>query len=444
MTEEYTGLGRVVRGVRRDKKPLAYSTADVSNAHTIGNVLAYVRSKILSGFREDYFHSVHTSTKIAFKHFNIMNMNNGTQYFRKRKPFLTIRPRIELNTDDAFLSHTLLTERFTDNGMVDRGSLQDVMTDARHGVYVQYRLQRYRVAFDVTMVVETPNEQMDLAYKLKNNNVWEKHITWGTHLESNIPRSIIAGVSYLTNIPMSAPADLLAHMNTYTNSAVTYKMKNSSGVDEYFYYYKTNIDAYMTNLSMDDGSRVNMVDDTYTVSYTIQCEFNGPGVYMIFSEHPLDMDLINMDIVHSHFDKEYSINYERGALELDILLTDLRQDYDIPTGWRLYSNPAYKISPDLAKDEPDILDLTKLFQSHIQEAIKYYLKNNIPIQQILQIDVYRDEKLLENEVDYVVDYQHMKLYTLTKNIHSNYRMIIMFNNLQLNTLLKDILDRETI
>lgn len=441
---EFRGRGiEVPTGVRRgDNKDLSYATSDVSVSHTIGNALAYVREKILSQFKDDYFNTVNVSTKIAFRHFNILD-NKHAQFNKKMKPYLIIRPRIDPNSEGSFLDGTMLTSRYVEGPMVDRGALIDVIRDAINGVYLEYQLTRFKVSYDITIMVETPNEQLDLVHKLKHRMVWNKHLTWSTFLETFIPQSVMAGISYVTNIPLSCPSDMLTYMNTNSTVPITYKMKNGSGVDEYFAYQPVNIDAHMSNISMDDGSRTGMVDEAYTVSFTIDTEFNGVGSFYLFTKDPLDVNELDRDwLVKEPQDYTHHIEQDRTALRLDVLLTDLHHEYDIPVGWQLYSNPSYMIT-ERDKYKPDILELQPIITHDIDRALQYHIDRNIPLTKMIKIDIYRDGKIMSiDRGDYYIDFPTRKVFTYLKNIHSNYRMVILINKLYLNELMIDILGRE--
>lgn len=453
MEEQFEWRGQGVEayegdyGVRgKDMKRLSYATSDVSVSHTIGNALAFVRERILGLFKEDYFKTVNVSTKIAFRHFNILD-NKHAQFNRRMKPYLIIRPRIDPNTEGSFLDGTLLTQRFTDGPMVDRGALIQVIRDTPSSIYLDYQLNRFKVSYDVTIMVETPNEQLDLVHKLKNRLVWNKHLTWPTFLETFIPQSIMAGISYTKNIPLSCPVDMLAYMNSNSAMPITYKMKNGSGVDEYFAYQPVNIDAHLSNLQMDDGSRTGMVDDAYTVSFTIDSEFNGVGTFFLFTSEPLDHHNLDREELWSEpIDNTWNIEErEKGAaLRLDVMLTDLHHEYNVPTGWKLYANPAYMIT-EKEKHVPDMLDLSKIITPDIDRAIQYHIDRNIPLAKMIMIDNFRDgKKLSEEEGDFYIDYPTRTLYTYQKNPFSNYRLVILVNKLYLNELMIDILGREMI
>ena len=101
-----------------------YSMAAPSMAHVYGNVTSFVTEYIKQLF-PDQFKTVYVNTTIAYKNFAKFN-NSDKEFIKKRKPMLLVKPRLELDTNDAFMDGTLFTKRITD--MVnprDYGNLVD-------------------------------------------------------------------------------------------------------------------------------------------------------------------------------------------------------------------------------------------------------------------------------------------------------------------------------
>ena len=147
---------------------MGYCIAQTSLAHTYGNVTCFITEYIKSLFPKDYFNTVNISSSIAYKHFNIFQ-NTNKEFIRKKKPMLIIRPRVEINDSDVFLYNTFLTTRITDNYMDrDFTNLQDFIYDNERGNSMKFLLNRLKMYFDVTIIVETQIEQLNQAHFFKN------------------------------------------------------------------------------------------------------------------------------------------------------------------------------------------------------------------------------------------------------------------------------------
>ena len=90
-----------------------YTVSQTSLAHTYGNVTCQIVDYLKNMFPSGYFKTVHVSSSIAYRQFNVFQ-NSNKEFLKKSKPMLIVRPRIEINDSDTFLYNTFLTTRMTD------------------------------------------------------------------------------------------------------------------------------------------------------------------------------------------------------------------------------------------------------------------------------------------------------------------------------------------
>ena len=110
-----------------------YSLASPNTAHTYGNVAAFVTEYVKQLF-PDRFKTTYISTTIAYRNFSRFTFT-GREFIKKRKPFLLVRPRIETNLDDTFLSNTYFTTRMIDTvNPREWGNLQEFIIDKKRGL----------------------------------------------------------------------------------------------------------------------------------------------------------------------------------------------------------------------------------------------------------------------------------------------------------------------
>lgn len=416
-----------------------FTSSSLNAAHTFGNVLAYVTDLVQTWFVPEFFKTVSVSTVMAYREFNTLQ-NTKAEHFRRKKPYLIIQPRINPE-GGRFLAGTMLTERINpqfDGGAY--GNLQPFVRDDVKGFDLKFLLNRMSMSFDVMIVVETQMLQLNTFYGLKNRQVWERPLNWHTVLEDHVPREMIAAISAMTNIPMSEPGHMLSYLNSHSIFPVTYKLKNSTGNDEYFRYYETLIDAELTGLTMDSGSKSNLVDDAYTITFTINTEFFTSGLYQIIAKQPIPKF---WEQGGEAIDIDQEISIKNGALHADMLLTPYRDlGIQIPPGWRVFSNPSYRVTA--TAPNPDVLEFDKLISPSLQNAIRYHLKMNIPLERLIQVFVLKDYKRLNPEKpEYLIDWEDFTLYTYALNKTSTYRMLIIVDFEYLNNLIKELLDMET-
>lgn len=413
-------------------KKMNFNSAPMSIAHTYGNMTAFVTEKIKSWFHPDFFKTVNISSTIASRYFNVLQ-NTNKDFMKKEKPYLIVRPRVVNGSDDAFLAGTFLTNRIADVGAEhDPGNLQPFINDREKGLEIKFLMNRPKILFDITIMVDTLMMQLNLENYIRNRVIIGRPLTWETALESQIPREILAGVSYLTDIPLTDPASILKYMNSHTLYPVTYKMKNSTGNDEYFRYYPAHVDVLISDLQMDDGSKKEMVDDVYTINFTVETEFTTAGMYHIFSKKPFEL-------MHQEIGEWYRHERGKNKLAMDIIFTPYEDlGIEIGEGWNLYCEPAYAVTSC-----PDIVDFKAMINDSLKTLIRKHKELNIPLDNLIKVHVLKDRHLLDPmKGDFTIDLENCILHTYKVSRLSTYRLIILVNTEYANEMIKTILDLE--
>lgn len=415
-----------------DHSSLNYSSTSMFTAHTMGNVASFMKERLTRAFLPGYFKTSNVSTTISYRYFDLFK-NTPPHIFKKAKPFMNIQPRFDTNIEDYFMSGSYLTTRLTDVFSGENyGNLLPILSDDKRGLEIRFLMNRMRCHFEVNMVFESQMEQLNIFNHLRNQFVWDRQTLWGTILESHIPREIIAGASHITGHPMNCPAELLRYLNKHSNVPITYKMKTSTGNDEYFTYLETPLDILFSNLDLNDGGRIGMVDDVYGISFTITTEFTTPGVYHIFTREGVPNTIIaNEASMEPRGD---------GKLEMQFTPTD-DMGIRVPEGWEIVGFPSYRVESD--PPSPDILDVSAVLLDSINKLIDYHVEHSIPTDNFIKFYVTKDAELMSVENgDYILDLPNRKLYTYLLNRRSTYRIFIVVNREYLNNTLKLLIDRE--
>lgn len=403
-----------------------YAVAPMSLAHTFGNMTAFVTEYIKGMFPKDYFKTVNIASSIAYRQFSVFESKNRN-FINKNKPMLIVRPRIDIMNNDVFLNGSLLTTRLTDN-FYDRdfGNLQPFIEDVKKGIYVKYLLNRIKMYFDITFIFETQMEQLNQAMYLKNRVRHEMPFVIQTHLENNVPKEIMQGVAKDAGIDINDTKTFLDYINKHSYYPVTYKLKNSTGNDEYFRFYPANIDAIFTGFNIEDGSKKGFVDDAYPINITLETEFFTSGIYFFFTKNPETIS-----------DFSLSKSAENAQSIIPIYTMSAITNIEPPEGWNLYANTLYKVE---TSSQPDHLDFSPLINKSLKSAIEYHLKNSIPLNPLIKIFVYKDSELLDiDKGEFEIDYNTLTLITNKVNTTSTYRLLIYVNIYYINNLISNIL-----
>lgn len=409
-----------------------YAVAPMSLSHTFGNVTAFVTEYVKGWFPLNYFKTVNIASTIAYRHFNVFD-NTNREFIKKNKPMLIIRPRLDLMNDDVFLNRSLLTTRITDN-FIDRdyGNLQPFIEDTTKGIHVRYLMNRIKMYFDVTIIVESQMEQINQAVYIKNRVRQDLPFVVQAALESNVPKEIMQGIATDAGIDINDTKAFLDYVNSVSFYPVTYKMKNSTGNDEFFRYYPAHIDSMVTGLSMDDGSKKGFVDDSYAINFTVETEFTTSGLYYFFTKEPKTIQNINMnmDTINIGDGNNASIN--------PVFTVTTLFDIPAPPGWNLYTAPLYKVDSSAT---PDQLDISSLFNRSLKQTIEYHVSKGIPMDNLIKVHVFKDNVALDAKLgDFEVDLEKMILTTNKVNKTSTYRLIIHVHTLYVNNLIGEMLE----
>lgn len=406
---------------------LNYATSSPSLGHTYGNMTAYIVEYIKKLFPADYFKTVNVSSTIAYKQFNIFQ-NKNTDFFKKSKPMLIVRPRVEIMDTDNFLHGTYLTMRITDGFTdLDGSNLQPFFYDKEKGIQVKYLLNRLKMFFDVTILVDTQLEQLNQANYLRNRVMFDRPFFLPVNFESNVSKIFFESISKESKIPMydehGSIRPFMEYVNAHACFPVTYKMKNSTGNDEFFRFYTANVDTTLSNLAIDDGSKKGFVDSQYSISFTISSEFSTAGMYFYFTRNKHVIDEIRMFIGEAG---------ENGTM-IPIFTFQNSMGPKLPEGWEFYGMPMYKVEKKV-----DEMSIEPVLNKSILYIIRYHVRHGIPINTFMTIDIYKDSEKLVYGTDYKIDFHTFMLTTYKTNKSSTYRMVIHVNTKYINELIADL------
>lgn len=414
----------------QDINPVA--KASVSLAHTYGNVLSVFTQYIKDILPPDYFKTVHVTSKIPFKDFDRFK-NTQKEFIKKRKPMLIIRPRVTLNDSDRFLHGTYLTTRVFENENAQNfGELQPFIYDQKKGVHLKYLLNRLTMELDVTMVLESQMEQINIVHYIQNTIRQNMSFFVPIALESNVSREVLQLLSKEVGVPMydqnGSVKNFLDYLNANSYYPITYKMKNSTGNDEFFRYYPTNVDVEFRDLQMDEPTRKNLVNHSASINFNVRLEFNAAGMYFLFSKEKTEYMTTAFDIVAG------------GTLVPMFTTQKPVEEVKLPVGWNLYTSSMFKIDDN---DTEDITDLSSLFNSSTLNTIDYVKATGTPINTLIEVSVMKDNETLVENVDYIVNWSKLELKVTNCNVSSTYRLFVYINNKYVNEIVCNIINTDS-
>lgn len=413
---------------------MGVSMASTSLAHTYGNVTAFM-VEYVKGLLPEYFNTIHVTSSIAFRQVGKLNLNRSPGVFKKSKPILVVAPNLETDTDDLFLGRTWFTQRLTDQHLShDGGNLQPFIVDEKSQYQVRYLLNRYRMTFSFTIICETQMEQHNIFGYLKNRVRQNSPFYLTTYLESQIPRTMMETLQKVTPMPIhdknGSVNDFVKYLNGVSYYPITYKMKTSTGNEEFFRYYSANLLTSFNDLDIDSGSKKGHAYDQFTISFRMPVDFNTAGLYYLFHEN----EKVDVEIFKTHYNTHGNIGADKVTFEPIFTIHNL-YNIDLPQGWTTYATSIFKVMKDVG--EEDEVDLTCLHNQTMIDFIKDCNDKGIDLNLFIKVHLMMNNKMLKQEEDYILskDTTLLTLYTLDPK--ASYRVIIHVNTEYINQSMKD-------
>lgn len=415
---------------------MGVSMSSTSVAHTYGNVTAFV-VEYLKNLLPNYFNTVHVTSSVAFRQLGKLNLNKSPGVFKNTKPMLIVAPSVEMETDDLFLGKTWLTTRLTDQYLDhDYSNLQPFIYDKHTGFEIKYLMNRLKMNFNITIICESQMEQLNIAHFIKNKVRQNSPFFINTFLESQIPKNMLDCLAHHGSTPMydsnNSASDFVKYLNGVSMFPITYKMKTSTGNDEFFRYHPANILMSINDLSIDDGSKKGQVYDYFSISLRIPVEFNSTGLYYLFHEDEKVHIYINRQKEKDFIDQSHKVTIQPMFTVHNIF------NVPLPEGWTIYANIVFKV--DKEDGEVDEVDLSSIYNNSMKEFIKDCDAKGIPVDTFIRVFLMKDNHMLVEGKgqDYILsrDMTNISLYNLDPR--ATYRVIIHANTNFINETMKDI------
>lgn len=394
-----------------------------SYAHTYGNIVEAIKMDILSKYPPDYFKYIHVSSQLAFREMKRFKDNSLVEFRKQERPKIYIKPTFEVSDDSIPFFGTLLTNHmYCGTGYISKGSLMPIFKDSYKHIELDFRMNRDKVIFDINIQVETLMRQLDLYKNMQNMIAWDAPHMKRFSLESMIPRPMIQYIAKNANINLDntpgSIATIVSYLQMHGSFPITYKIRNSSSLDEFFMYYEVPALLNYSDLQVDDGNKKGMTDDSYGINFRVTCEFNHPGAYVIRSVEGYP-DIVPTEIrIDTGDEKELIPLYT-----LDRLYEDHGEVMD---GFKLYFvtsvQTEYKFN-----GKKDSVNLKDIIEPQYYQVLKKYVFSHIPSDVLMRVQLFKNNEKLTYGDDYYVDWNTMNLYIEKSDSSVTYRIILYAN-----------------
>ncbi len=417
--------------------PTIYSMGSPSTSCTYGNVTKALEMEILRYFPENYFKYIHISSQLIFREATKFRELTDAELGKRERPFLVIRPDFEPNQDVPF-SNTLLTSNIYSNpNTVSRKSIFPVVKDYRNKLVLGMRMNRDQLQYEITIRVNTMVDQLDLVKMMQNMMPFNGPYQTTFTLESQIPFDLINYIALLNNMDLKKIGQIptmMRYLRSHTSYPITYKIRNSTGLPEFFLYYPIQTTITFEDLSFDQGSKKGMVDDYFEITFRAKTEFNLPGAYLLYGD----------DIVPRTFDFRIRSEIGPGSEVYFPLYTMERlfeDDNMVVAGYKFYTTAIIETDED-KEGKDDEIDLTGLIDPIHIPVIQRYVSGFMQADILFKFQIYANRDLLVEKKDFDVKWHHMKIVVHNTDPSITYRVLVYANTEKLNSeLVSDITDK---
>lgn len=410
-----------------------YTMASPSSSSLYGNVGCAIRELILSKFPYNYFQYMNVSTEVVFKNLRRQFGSNTNNEISKRKyPQLIIQPSYQVPDADGFLQSIPLTKNDMDiQHYTDRRYLFEVIKDNQYNWSLKFKLNRDRIDYDVTVVVQTLHQQLDVYKAMLNQMTWDRSFYYPAALEAVLPKTMVTYMSRLCNMDIDTYPEFipmfLRHLNSVAGYPITYKVKNASATDEFFMYYQHNLVVTYTDLQLESANKKGMLDESYNITFRVTVDFNLPGLFILDGAESNMAKLKVLLVDKTSLGKGYDQDKD-DFIPLFSLSNFYNKFPQRREGLTLYGSFLFTSEE---KSHSDTADIGLLIEPEHQKAIRFHTKYGMLDKTICRVYVMKNsEELAEDQ--FTVNWDTFKIEYKNPDPSATYRVAIYMNMEVLN------------
>ena len=198
--------------------------------------------------------------------------------------------------------------------------------------------------------------------------------------------------------------------------------------------YNTNIEIIASEITIDDGESTGMVQDTYTISFSISAEFNGVGTWYLFLKNS-NPEFITVPTGQNSSSEDRIIPITSIPLKYDLKLTP---------GWEIYSRPCFFVT----EPEDDRTDLSSQISTSVFNLIKMTMKSGMTLNDtMVRFECFKDTRRLKIGEGFDIDIKEdpgkpdgMRIDVVVHDCtpHITYRLFILVNNFVVNNIAAEV------
>ena len=411
-----------------------YTIASTTASTTYGAAITIVKEYLMKLFPIHKLKDVHISSEIASMNIRRRLGRNTTKELSKlERPYMVINPQLQSPNSDLYLYDIPLTKNFDNMEIgVQRNTLFPILRNETDCYTLNYKLNRDQLQFEVSITVDTQIQQIDMYKYILNHFVWERPYVIESSLEAMIPREMILYMGRLSNIDImdtkrNQIPTMIHMMNRNSRYPITYKMRNGTGLDEFYMYYNAHLLINFTDLNVDSVNRRGMADDYYQLTFRVTLEFNLPGVFVLTGHKPRPK-AIAVDLKVEEEGNSYDLI---PMYTVNNLYAKYTQDRN---GFSLYMTSRFKTEKE-QHQKKDTLNLSVLFEQEYLDIFKQYYETGSNMHTLCEIYLIKDGTELQETVDWSMSWDTMNVEITKSDYIATYCIVIYINRKLFNDLI---------
>jgi hypothetical protein len=418
---------------------LAYANGSISGIY--GCIGYTLQEMIKQEFAKDFFKYTSMASELATRNVRrVLGANSGKEIAKRIKPELIIQPTFATMDEGGPMQGIPLTTNFHNlQYRTDKNYLLEAIRDKKNGYALKFRMNRDKIDYDVTINLDTLDQQINVYKMMQNKFVWGITQAKQVALESVIPKRLIGTISKLCGMDLDESLDyipmLIRRLNSCSGYPITYKVRNASATDEWFLYYTHRVCFTFQDLTHESGMKKNMSEDRYPITFRVSAEFNLPGCY--FLEALRNMDLtVSADLVSK---TDYGSDYDT-MFPLFTIPNILNRFPAEKNGMQLYGTSIFKTDPPKDPKNPpmeDRISLQGLLDNDHIRVIRTHISWKMNPASLLAVEVLKNNEDLVYGRDFEIDWNSLDLVVRYPDQNSTYRIAMYFNYTTVNEILNN-------
>jgi hypothetical protein len=386
----------------------------------MSGITGFARDFIKSYFPDNYFKTEFITTTSAS---SLESLTNDDDLPFNRYPLLSISPAYLPNYDDTFAGPMPYWRR----GLVplsryssERYGNRRIFYNDIDDIIIAVTPSRLKFSFEYKIKVQSHLIKIDVTHMLRrvfNEN--DKFFANNVILEAQVPNTIIKAISAIKGYDLEDQEDIKSfykYLQQFSKGNIHEKTDLASGRKIFSYIYGANILIAVDNPAESDGKsveKIGMSDAEGVVELTLTMELWIPDNYILecktlpTGDYNAGLDETKVTIEHFVKLRPPQVKNDKVMIEFQKFITDVNVKVDISS---LFEKPTL-----------DFID------SRLKSGDKKL------IEEIFDIDVYRDEKLMIYDRDYKFNWKTKEIEMILPLFNYTYNVAIYADQ---NRLLK--------